>query len=218
MNNGKWAVVMGNGYNSTSERPVLLSQYLDGDRALVKMAAAAAGTANAVSNGLSAPRLVDIDGNGTLEKVTIDADTLGPKAKRTYSAAEFFFEGHWDKLFLQGSYTWARSTGNTEGGIKSDIGQADTGTTQDFDYRELMLGADGPLPNDRKHTLKVFGNYDLNEQWSIGGNLLVQSGRPINCFGVYGNDPLHYGNSYFSCSNTPGTDADGDGVLGLSKD
>jgi hypothetical protein len=156
---------------------------------------------------------IDIDGNGVLEKVTIDADTLGPKAKRTYSAAEFFFEGHWEKLFLQGSYTWARSNGNTEGGIKSDIGQADTGTTQDFDYRELMLGADGPLPNDRKHTLKVFGNYELNDQWSIGGNLLVQSGRPINCFGVYGNDPVHYGASYFSCSNTPGTDADGDGVL-----
>jgi hypothetical protein len=139
---------------------------------------------------------IDIDGNGTLEKVTIDADTLGPKAKRTYAAAEFFFEGHWDKLFLQGSYTWARSTGNTEGGIKSDIGQADTGTTQDFDYRELMLGADGPLPNDRKHTLKVFGNYELNDQWSIGGNLLVQSGRPINCFGVYSaeRDLSHYGN------------------------
>ena len=48
---------------------------------------------------------------------------------------------------------------------------------------------------------------------SVGGNLLVQSGRPINCFGVYGGDPLHYGASYFSCSNTPGTDADGDGVL-----
>ena len=156
---------------------------------------------------------IDIDGNGSLEKITIDADTLGPKAKRTYSAAELFFEGHWEKLFLQGSYTWARSTGNTEGGIKSDIGQADTGTTQDFDYRELMLGADGPLPNDRKHTLKVFGNYELNDEWSVGGNLLVQSGRPINCFGVYGNDPLHYGASYFSCSNAPGTDADGDGVL-----
>ena len=156
---------------------------------------------------------IDINGDGTLEKVTIDADTLGPRARRTYAAAEFFFEGHWDKWFLQGSYTWARSTGNTEGGVKSDIAQADTGTTQDFDYRELMLGANGPLPNDRKHTLKLFGNYEINEQWSVGGNLLVQSGRPINCFGVYGGDPLHYGASYFSCSNTPGTDADGDGVL-----
>ena len=156
---------------------------------------------------------IDIDGNGTLEKVTIDAATLGPRARRTYTAAEFFFEGHWDKLFLQGSYTWARSTGNTEGGVKSDIGQADTGTTQDFDYRELMLGANGPLPNDRKHTLKVFGNYEINDRWSIGGNLLVQSGRPINCFGVYGGDPLGYGASYFSCSNAAGTDIDGDGVL-----
>lgn len=161
---------------------------------------------------------IDINGDGTLEKVTIDADTLGPKAKRTYSAAEFFFEGHWDKLFLQGSYTWARSNGNTEGGVKSDIGQGDTGTTQDFDYRELMLGANGPLPNDRKHTLKLFGNYQFNDQWSIGGNLLVQSGRPINCFGVYGSDPLHYGASYFSCSKTPGTDADGDGVLDNGTD
>ena len=161
---------------------------------------------------------IDIDGDGTLEKVTIDADTLGPKAKRTYTAAEFFFEGHWDRLFLQGSYTWARSNGNTEGGVKSDIGQADTGTTQDFDYRELMLGAYGPLPNDRRHTLKLFGNYEFNERWSVGGNLLLQSGRPINCFGVYGSDPLHYGASYFSCSDAPGSDDDGDGVLDNGTD
>lgn len=30
LNNGRWAVVMGNGYNSTNQRPVLLVQYLDG--------------------------------------------------------------------------------------------------------------------------------------------------------------------------------------------
>ncbi|RCW76287.1 pilus assembly protein [Pseudorhodoferax soli] len=64
MNNGRWAVVMGNGYNSTSERPVLLVQYLDGDKALVRIAAATTGP-NASGNGLSAPGLVDIDGNGT---------------------------------------------------------------------------------------------------------------------------------------------------------
>ena len=64
MNNSRWAAVMGNGYNSTNERPVLLVQYLDGDKALVRIPAATTG-ANASSNGLSAPRLVDIDGNGT---------------------------------------------------------------------------------------------------------------------------------------------------------
>jgi hypothetical protein len=142
---------------------------------------------------------VDVDGNGMFEKVTIPGDVLGPKAKRTYKALEFFAEGQWDKFFVQGSYTWSQSKGNTEGGVKSDIGQDDTGTTQDFDYPELTLGTDGFLPNDRRHSFKLFGNYEVNDEWSIGANVLVQSGRPINCFGIRGNDPVGYGASYLSC-------------------
>ncbi|MGX5730863.1 TonB-dependent receptor [Pseudoxanthomonas beigongshangi] len=142
---------------------------------------------------------IDVDGNGTTERVTIAADQLGPEAKRTYSALEFFWEGAWDSFFLQGSYTYAKSKGNNEGGVKSDIGQADTGTTQDFDYPELMMGSFGYLPNDRRHTLKLFGNWEINDEWSVGGNLLVQSGRPENCFGIYGNDPVGYRVAYFSC-------------------
>ncbi|MCL1635321.1 TonB-dependent receptor [Luteimonas sp. SX5] len=145
---------------------------------------------------------LDVDGNGTLETVTVPADQLGPEAKRSYSALEFFWEGSWDKFFLQGSYTYARSKGNSEGGVKSDIGQGDTGTTQDFDYPALMLGSYGYLPNDRRHSLKLFGNYEITDEWSVGANLVVQSGRPVNCFGVYGDDPTGYGASYFSCGNT----------------
>ncbi len=142
---------------------------------------------------------LDVDGNGTLETVSIPAEQLGPKAKRSYSAIEFFWEGNWDKFFLQGSYTYARSKGNSEGGVKSDIGQGDTGTTQDFDYPELAIGSYGYLPNDRRHTLKMFGNYEFTEEWSAGANLLIQSGRPENCIGVYGDDPVHYRAAYFSC-------------------
>ena len=141
---------------------------------------------------------MDINGDGTLETVEIDGEALGPVAKRTYQAVEVFFEGNWDQFFLQGSYTWAESKGNTEGGVKSDIGQADTNVTQDFDYPELAEGSYGYLPNDRRHTLKLFGNYSINDEWSIGGNLLVQSGRPINCFGYHPVSP-NYGNSYFYC-------------------
>ena len=126
----------------------------------------------------------------------------GAKAKRTYKALEFFAEGHWDKLFLQGSYTWAKSSGNFEGGVKSDIGQADTGTTQDFDYPELEIGTTGYLPNDRRHSFKLFGNYEFTDEWSAGFNVLVQSGRPQNCLGIYGGDPIFYRNSYFSCDAT----------------
>lgn len=66
LNNGKWALVMGNGYNSTNERPVLLIQYLDktgGDMSLKRLVAASSGD-DASENGLSAPRLVDINGDG----------------------------------------------------------------------------------------------------------------------------------------------------------
>jgi len=142
----------------------------------------------------------DVNNDGKLEYITVPASLISPKAERTYKALEFFAEGQWDKFFVQGSYTWAKSAGNTEGGVKSDIGQDDTGTTQDFDYPELVLGSNGNLPNDRRHSFKVFGNYEINDEWSVGANLLVQSGRPINCFGVYGTDPVQYGASYFSCN------------------
>lgn len=64
MNNGRWAVVLGNGINSTNEDPVLLIQYLDGDKSLKKINAASTGTESS-ENGLAAPRLVDLNGDGT---------------------------------------------------------------------------------------------------------------------------------------------------------
>lgn len=58
LNDGRWALVMGNGYNSPNEQAVLLVQYLDGAKELLKIAAGTAG-----GNGLSAPRLVDLNGD-----------------------------------------------------------------------------------------------------------------------------------------------------------
>lgn len=139
--------------------------------------------------GQDAVLVTDIEGDGVLRTITIPGARLSPDAKRTYTALEIFVDGNWDKFFLQGSYTYAKSKGNTEGGVKSDIGQADTNVTQDFDYIELTEGTYGYLPNDRRHSLKLFGNYEITEEWSIGGNLLVQSGRPKNCIGVLDRDP-----------------------------
>lgn len=79
MNNGRWAVVMGNGYNSTNQRPVLLVQYLDGtDKKLMRIQAttAATGTGNANDNGLGSPVLVDLNGDGKTD-VVYAGDNLG---------------------------------------------------------------------------------------------------------------------------------------------
>lgn len=81
MNNGRWAVVMGNGYNSANQRPVLLVQYLDGtEKKLVRIQAVpssvATGTGNANDNGLSSPALVDLNGDGKTD-VVYAGDNLG---------------------------------------------------------------------------------------------------------------------------------------------
>ena len=149
--------------------------------------------------------MIDVDGDGELEEVHLTAADLGyDDIKRKYNALEFFFERAFDdRWFMQGSWTIAHSYGNTEGYVKSDIGQDDAGVTQDFDYPELMEGAYGDLPNDRRHSLKLFGAYKLNDEWQMGANLLVQSGRPKNCIGFYpdqNNGGSGYANSYFYCN------------------
>ena len=168
--------------------------------------------------GKDAVFVTDLLGNGQLTTNIIPGSRLSPKAKRNYSAMEFFVDGNWDKFFLQGSYTYARSIGNTEGGVKSDIGQNDTSVTQDFDYIELTENTYGYLPNDRRHSLKLFGNYEITDEWSVGANLIVQSGRPVNCLGVLDRDPGRapgdppndatydphpYGSSFMRCNNVP---------------
>lgn len=71
LNNGRWATVMGNGYNSKNQRPVLLIQYLDGDRSLHRIVATkktpTGSDKNTTHNGLSAPRLIDINGDGAAD-------------------------------------------------------------------------------------------------------------------------------------------------------
>jgi len=66
LNNGRWAVLMGNGVNSINERPVLLIQHLDGAREISFLVAQAARNAG---NGLGAPRPIDVDSNGTTDVV-----------------------------------------------------------------------------------------------------------------------------------------------------
>ena len=75
MNDGRWAVIFGNGYNSKNEQPVLLIQYLDGAKELKKIVAT--GTLKAttptsvdvIGNGLSAPKPVDINSDGMVDVV-----------------------------------------------------------------------------------------------------------------------------------------------------
>ncbi len=135
--------------------------------------------------GRGATLFWDLDGNGSLERLNFtERDITQPAAKREYTALEFTFERPFDGDWgLQGSYVLSYSKGNYEGPVKSDIDQDDPSITQDFDHINSMLNADGYLPNDRRHTFKLFGTYSPFENFQIGANVLLQSGRPLSCIG-----------------------------------
>ena len=128
---------------------------------------------------------MDVAGDGELKRVTVSNDYLQlEEYKRTYKALEFFFErGRSDGWYLQGSYTLAYSKGNAEGLVNSFLEAESPGLTNDFDHKMFVDGTDGYLSNDRRHSFKVFGGYELTDELEVSANLAVQSGRPVSCFG-----------------------------------
>ncbi|MBB3225701.1 hypothetical protein FHW69_000291 [Luteibacter sp. Sphag1AF] len=149
---------------------------------------------------------VNMDGKGTFRDVTLtkqDFTNNGigfPDLKRKYVALNLYAEHQFNQdWYGKIDYVWSHSFGNSEGMLKSDIGQRDPSVTQDWDAPELMVGSNGPLPNDRKHQLKAYGYYQFNPEWLFSANLTVASGRPINCLGVAPGDPVKYGAAYFYC-------------------
>lgn len=148
----------------------------------------------------------DTDGDGTPEPVSISAADLGyPEPERIYDAIDLNLNRAWDDVWsLDFNYTWSQSRGNAEGYVKSDNGQDDAGLTTDWDFPYLMDGAEGYLPNDRRHSFKLYGAYAVTEEVSLGAKFTLTSGRPISGFGHglpdnYGTefDTYEYGQTYY---------------------
>jgi hypothetical protein len=161
-----------------------------------------------INPGKPATFMLDLAGNGKLQTVNLTVQDLQqPKMSRDNSFVELTatrpFDGKWSASV---SYVWSRSWGNYEGAVKSDIAQTDVSITQDFDSPGIMDNANGPLPNNRTHSIKVFGSYAITDSLHIGGNLLVQSPRQFGCLGFNGNAGTTP--SYWACQKTN----DGDSI------
>ena len=121
-----------------------------------------------------------------------------------YDAVEVFADRRFaDNWSLQTSYRWSRLSGTYEGFYRNDNNQSDPALTSLFDlpmndptYTEIgvpqfgyrgdirylgRLGA-GPLPNDRRHQVKLSGNYRFTNGLNLGLRTLVSSGRPLTAF------------------------------------
>jgi hypothetical protein len=128
-----------------------------------------------------------------------------PKVKRDYYGLDFYLEHPFsDKWSVKLLYTFSKSYGNTEGLVNSDRAASATSglnttavSTQDNDKASLMERANGYLNNDRRHQFKVYGVYEFNDQWRVGGKMSVNSGRPINCYAHLFPAPASYNNAYY---------------------
>lgn len=158
--------------------------------------------------------LANVDGGRTALTMSKEDWGFNKKAKRNYFAVNMYlehpFDGKWQGRV---DYTWSRNFGNTEGQLKSDIGQTDVSKTQDWDAAAIMAYSGGYLANDRRHQLKAFGAYQIAPEWMASATLRVSSGTPKSCLGLFSangvvegtdaSDPIGYGASYHTCAGEP---------------
>ncbi len=134
--------------------------------------------------------------------VLTDLGASYEKPIHKYDAVQFTVDKRFaNRWGLQASYTWSRLFGTFEGFYREDNGQSDPGITSLYDfptndpsYTEIggkppynylgdirylgALGA-GPLPLDRPHVIKAFGNYTFDMGLNLGVGLTMNSGVPL---------------------------------------
>ncbi len=151
--------------------------------------------------------------DGSFKEVTYTNAQLGfPKLKRKYIALDLYAEHPFDgKWYGKVEYTLSHNFGNTEGQLASDLdtgsgGQADVSQTQDWDLPQLMVGAGGNLPNDRRHQIKAFGYFQITPEWRVGSTAVITSGRPASCTSFYPTpDAGLYQGAYYHFCGIAGT-------------
>lgn len=136
-----------------------------------------------------------------------------PKVQRDYYALNLYIQHPFDGTWMgRVDYTFSRSWGNSEGQVRSDIGQGDISITEDWDYAELMSASRGYLSNHKRHQLKAYGAWQVSPDWMLSGTVQVFSGTPVSCLGFFGSDPTNsatnnpgfgYGSDYHWCEGQP---------------
>ena len=163
LNNGRWAVLLGNGVNSDTEKASLLIQFLDAGRELVKIEA---DSTVGAANGLSTPTAIDLDGNRTAD-VVYAGDLKGHLWKFDLSDAS---PSQWKVSFNKQPLFVARSSGN----LPQPITTAPSYVNNGAGGLNLVFGTGRNLtPNDPSST-------ETQTVYSVWDNSAVVINRDYN--------------------------------------
>lgn len=173
MSNNRWAVVTGNGYNSTNQRPVLLIQYLDGGRELVRIPVTAEtpGTGNAADNGLAAPRVVDVNGDGRID-IAYAGDNRGNLWKFDLTSAT---PGDWKVAFGGSPLFTARGPAALNGVTRTKIQPISAPPTVRANDRTMQIGSGASADTVRVGGMMVAFGTGRNADKDDPSNVDVQS-------------------------------------------
>jgi hypothetical protein len=108
-----------------------------------------------------------------------------PKGRRIYDAVILYIDKRFGSNWLvSGSYTLAWLRGNIAGLFRPETGQLDPNINSDFDLISLLSNRFGPLPGDRRHSLKLFGAGEIplgnGNTLMLGGSFRASSGAPTD--------------------------------------
>ncbi|MDI1475960.1 TonB-dependent receptor [Polyangium sp. y55x31] len=111
-----------------------------------------------------------------------------PEARRDYDALTLFFQKTFFKgWFALASYTASYLRGNYPGLASGPYPSPHT--LSDFDLLSLQPNRDGPLPGDRRHSVKVFGAKEFvlskSVHVNIGMGYTGASGAPLDVLGAH---------------------------------
>ena len=168
---GRWAVVLGNGYNSINEAPVLVIQYLDGDKKIKKLSPCKDNKCSANykgnGNGLSTPQAIDLNGDGKVD-IAYAGDLKGNLWKFNLTDAD---DSKWSVSFNGEPFFMARPTTTTVQSI----------TTAPFWMQHplggimLAIGTGQNLSNDDRGTTateSIYALYD-NSTFSVSASAVT---------------------------------------------